>query len=154
MAVEIERKFLLKNDSWREHIERSIPLKQGYLSTTPERTVRIRTKGEQGILTVKGATEGVSRVEFEYEVPLADALAMLQLCENAPIEKVRHLVHYQGHLWEIDEFEGSNAGLVVAEIELASEEEKFALPDWIGEEVSDDPRYYNASLSSRPFTRW
>jgi len=154
MAVEIERKFLLKNDLWRESIVRSHVLKQGYLASSPLPTVRVRTSDYKAFLTIKGRTEGISRVEFEYEIPQDEALEMLELCAQTPIEKKRHIVEANGHIWEIDVFEGSNAGLVLAEVELDSEDEKVELPDWIGKEVTSDPRYYNSALSKCPYSTW
>lgn len=154
MAVEIERKFLLKNDSWREHVEYSLVLKQGYLASSPHPTVRVRTSNEKAFLTVKGRTQGISRVEFEYEVPYADALDLLELSAHTPIEKTRHIVVANGHTWEIDVFEGKNSGLTLAEVELEYEEQYIELPSWIDIEVTDDPRYFNSALSKNPFTTW
>ena len=154
MAVEIERKFLLKNDSWRDSVVRSHVLKQGYLASSPLPTVRVRTSDDKAFLTIKGRTEGISRVEFEYEIPSEEALEMLKLSAQQPIEKTRYIVEVNGHTWEIDVFEGSNAGLVLAEVELDSEDEKVELPDWIDFEVTHDPRYYNSALSKTPFSTW
>lgn len=154
MAVEIERKFLLKNDSWRDSVIRSHVLKQGYLASSPLPTVRVRTSDDKAFLTIKGRTEGISRVEFEYEIPSDEAIEMLKLSAQAPIEKTRYIVQANGHTWEIDVFEGSNAGLVLAEVELDSEDEKIELPDWIDIEVTSDPRYYNSALSKAPFSTW
>jgi adenylate cyclase len=154
MAVEIERKFLVRDTSWKDNVSRSIVIKQGYLSTDPDRTVRIRIKGDQGVLTVKGRSQGVSRAEFEYEIPRDDAEAMLLLCNDVPIEKVRHEILVGGKLWELDVFEGANQGLVLAEIELADENEVFELPSWVEKEVSEDVRYYNSYLSKTPYATW
>ncbi|MFT7120252.1 MAG: adenylate cyclase [Neolewinella sp.] len=154
MPIEIEHKFLLRSDRWRERIVKTIPIQQGYLSSVKERTVRVRLKGEKGILTVKGESVGVSRPEFEYEIPVEEARLMMGLCEQPIIDKTRYEVVHEGHLWEIDVFAGENEGLVVAEIELEAEGEVFARPDWLGEEVSDDPRFFNSSLVSLPFCKW
>lgn len=154
MPLEIERKFLLADSSWREEVFRATSFRQGYLSSVPERTVRIRTMGERGVLTIKGKGAGISRPEFEYEIPHDEALQLLALCEQPFIEKVRHEVRRGDHLWEIDVFEGMNEGLTVAEIELKAEEEAFERPDWLGKEVSDDARYFNAALARNPFTCW
>jgi len=154
MAVEIERKFLVRDTSWKDNVRRSIVIKQGYLSTDPDRTVRIRIKGDQGVLTVKGRSQGVSRAEFEYEIPRDDAEAMLLLCNDVPIEKVRNEILVGGKLWELDVFEGANQGLVLAEIELADENEVFELPSWVEKEVSEDVRYYNSYLSKTPYATW
>lgn len=154
MALEIERKFLLKDDSWTSQVVRSHVLKQGYLASSPGPTVRIRTSDQRAFLTIKGKTTGISRVEFEYEIPMEEALELLKLSANAPIEKTRHIVKADGHVWEIDVFEGANLGLVLAEVELQSEDEQIDLPAWIGMEVSDDPRYFNSYLSQNPFNEW
>lgn len=154
MALEIERKFLLKDDSWKSQVVRSHILKQGYLAASPGPTVRVRTSDESAFLTIKGKTTGISRVEFEYDVPMEEALELLKLSANAPIEKTRHIVKANGHVWEIDVFEGANLGLVLAEVELQSEDEQIVLPSWIGIEVSDDPRYFNSYLSQNPFNEW
>jgi CYTH domain-containing protein len=153
MGTEIERKFLIKDDSWREGA-RGTRYQQGYLSAVKERTVRVRVAGEQAFLTIKGKSQGIARSEYEYEIPLADARELLTLCEPSIIEKTRYKVDVAGFIWEIDVFEGENKGLIVAEIELDREDEAFTLPPWAGAEVSSDPRYYNASLSKHPFTRW
>ncbi len=155
MAIEIERKFLLANDHWRQQILNRSQYIQGYLSTVAERTVRVRIANKLGWLTIKGKNYGVVRSEFEYPIPLADAEQMLaQLCEQPPIEKWRHQLMHQDHLWEIDEFCGVNSGLIVAEIELKHQDEQFAHPDWLGCEVTDDPRYFNANLLTHPFSVW
>ncbi|MCB9420682.1 MAG: CYTH domain-containing protein [Ardenticatenaceae bacterium] len=153
MGLEIERKFLVRNDSWRT-VE-GTPYRQGYLNSNLHRVVRVRTMGETAVITVKGLNSGAVRREFEYAIPLADAKAMLDdLCERPLIEKTRYKVEFAGHTWEIDEFFGDNAGLVVAELELQSVDEDFAKPDWLGEEVTDDPRYFNSNLVLRPYTTW
>ena len=155
MSVEIERKFLVKNENWKSSVRSEKSLKQGYLSRAGQVTLRARISGDKAWLTLKGASEGISRLEFEYEIPRADAEAMLaRLCADPPIEKTRYLIDHAGHTWELDVFDGANAGLVMAEIELSSEDEAFDLPGWAGDEVSDDPRYYNASLSKNPYKNW
>jgi len=154
MATEIERKFLLVNDSWRQGA-RGQRYRQGYLSSEKERVVRVRTVDDTGYLTVKGATRGISRLEFEYPIPLADAETMLEaLCRPPLIDKTRYRVPCSEHIFEVDEFHGENAGLIVAEIELGSEDEAFERPDWLGEEVTHDPRYANANLIAHPFGDW
>ena len=154
MPYEIERKFLLRNDDWRAAADGGTRLRQGYLSDAPARTVRVRTRGERGYLTIKGQNVGTKRPEFEYAIPLADAEALLDLCLTPLVEKTRYEVRHGAHRWEIDVFGGANAGLVLAEVELRSETEAVLLPDWIGAEVSADVRYYNSNLISRPFTTW
>ena len=153
MATEIERKFLVRDEAWRG-LATGIACRQGYLSTVRGRTVRVRTMGGRGFLTVKGFGTGASRPEYEYEIPVADATALLAMCEQPLVEKVRYRIPRGDVVWEIDEFEGANRGLVVAEIELAAENQAFALPEWIGAEVTGDPRYYNSSLVARPFSSW
>jgi len=152
MGIEIERKFLVANDEWRD--ASAVYFYQGYLSREKGRTVRIRIAGEQAFLTIKGATSGISRSEFEYEIPVVDAKQMFSLCDGPLIEKYRRKISYEGMTWEVDEFLGENLGLVVAEIELESEQQAFAKPSWLGEEVTDDDRYYNSNLSLHPFNRW
>lgn len=155
MAIEIERKFLVRDDTWRAQVESASRIAQGYLVAEPGITVRVRRRGDQGFLTIKGAAEGIGRSEFEYQIPLADAQALLRdLCVRPPLEKVRHLIPFAGHLWELDVFAGANAGLVMAEIELTAEDEPFDLPDWAGDEVTGDPRYFNAYLAHHPFSTW
>lgn len=154
MPKEIERKFLLKNEDWRSLPKTAIPIKQGYLNSEKERTVRVRIKGEKGFLTVKGKTVNASRLEFEYEIPQSDALQLLKLCESPIIEKIRYEVPLNGNVWEIDEFDGINKGLIMAEVELESENQSFIKPNWIGEEVTSDIRYYNSNLISHPFSKW
>ncbi|SRR6056297_387516 len=159
MGVEIERKFLLADSSWK-HNARGLVFRQAYLSTDPDRTVRVRlveveADKRQGWVTIKGRATGPVRAEFEYPIPAEDAEAMIEtLCLDSAIEKTRYRVDHAGDVWEIDEFSGANAGLVVAEIELDSAEQPFASPPWLGLEVTDDPRYTNARLSVEPFTHW
>lgn len=153
MGVEIERKFLLAGDGWRT-LGTAVPMRQGYLSSDKARVVRVRIGGEHAYITIKGKSSGATRGEWEYAVPVADAEELLALCEQPLVEKVRRRIDYQGHTWEVDEFFGVNQGLVVAEIELAAEDEAFARPAWIGEEVTDDPRYYNSSLVKKPYSAW
>ena len=154
MAKEIERKFLVSTNNWKDDVSTTHVFRQGYLSYDSERTVRVRATEVSGFLTIKGITTGLTRDEFVYEIPLADALALLQLCERPAIEKKRYLVPHGAHIWEIDVFEGVNAGLVVAEIELQSEEEAFEKPTWLGEEVSGQRKYSNSALSLLPFKDW
>lgn len=154
MAKEIERKFLVKGDAWRSLAE-GVSYRQGYLNSQKERTVRIRTVGEKAYLTVKGPTRGVTRTEFEYEIPYEDCLAMLEeLAEKPIIEKKRYRIPAGSYVWEVDEFFGVNEGLILAEIELPSEDAVFEKPDWIGQEVSGDPRYFNSSLVANPYSVW
>ena len=155
MAVEIERKYLLKNDNWRGIVDNGTEYIQGYLVGSKNASVRIRIEGDHAYLNIKSATLGVRRQEFEYPVPLDEAREILEtLCEQPLIKKKRYHVTFGGNTWEIDEFEGENAGLIVAEIELPDEDIMPDLPDWVGEEVSDDPRYYNVSLVKHPFKKW
>lgn len=153
MAAEIERKFLVTGDAWLAGSE-GIRISQGYLSQDPERTVRVRSAGAQAWLTIKGRNEGITRAEFEYEIPPADASELLALCLPSVIDKTRHRIFHAGHLWEVDVFHGENAGLVVAEVELADEADTPELPPWIGAEVSADPRYFNSCLASFPYSQW
>lgn len=155
MAAEIERKFLISGEQWREEVHDSLVVRQGYLAGAERASVRVRASDEQAWLNIKSATLGIQRQEYEYPIPLDDAREMLDtLCNGPLIEKTRHFVRHAGHLWEIDEFFGDNAGLVVAEIELGHEDESFERPAWLGEEVSDDPRYYNVSLVRHPYREW
>lgn len=154
MKIEIERKFLLKNDDWREGTAGRL-YRQGYLCTDPERTVRVRIGGDTAILAIKGAGDGIARAEFEYPLPLAEAATLLEsLCLQPLVEKVRYLVPYAGLTWEVDEFLGVNAGLLIAEVELERIDQPVPLPPWIGTEVTGDPRYYNAYLARYPFSTW
>lgn len=155
MASEIERKFLLSSDAWRDEVTDSQRLIQGYVARGERSAVRVRIKGDKAELNIKHALDGIHRLEYEYEVPLDDAREMLEKVALRPlIDKTRHHVKRGAHLWEIDEFYGENAGLVVAEIELASADESFERPEWLGEEVSDDQRYYNSNLSKLPYSQW
>lgn len=154
MGIEIERKFLVASDGWRAQASGAIRFSQGYLSRDPARTVRVRIAGQQSFLTIKGATTGATRAEFEYAVPLGDAQQLLALADGPVVEKIRHLCVLDGMTWEVDEFLGANAGLVVAEIELESEAQPFTRPAWLGDEVTGDARYVNANLAVRPFTSW
>lgn len=154
MGVEIERKFLVRGDHWKT-LGQGVLLRQGYLSSAPQRTVRVRIEGDLAMLTVKGKSSGATRSEWEYPISLVDAQAFLDgLCERPIIEKKRYRIPFEGMVWEVDEFLGENAGLIVAEIELTSEEQIFARPDWIAEEVTQDPRYFNSSLIRNPYSRW
>ena len=154
MGQEIERKFLVRNDTWRRNAT-GTHYRQGYLCTEPERTVRVRIAGDRGTLTIKGKTVGATRAEFEYDIPRKEAEQLLDtLCQRPLIEKVRYVIRDGSHIWEIDVFEGDNEGLVVAEIELQSEDEVFQRPDWLGEEVTHDAHYFNASLVHKPYNRW
>ena len=155
MGIEVERKFLVSDESWRDDVTASTRIVQGYIAQTGSATVRVRVKGDRGFLTIKGLSVGVSRSEFEYEVPVADALAMLdELAQGPVIDKVRHLVPVGGHVWEVDVFAGENAPLVMAEVELADSQEAFVRPDWAGVEVSDDQRYFNVNLARSPYSTW
>ena len=154
MAVEIERKFLVSGDGWRAHGP-GVRYRQGYLSSDPERNVRVRLVPDKGYLTIKGGTVGATRAEYEYEIPAGDAGEMLDhLCKRPLIEKTRYHVEHEGLVWEVDEFSGDNAGLIIAEVELDSENQAVVLPDWVGEEVTGNPRYYNASLIANPYSTW
>lgn len=154
VGKEIEHKFLVRGDQWRVGA-RGLAYRQGYLAADADRTVRVRVGGDRGYLTVKGKTQGIERTEFEYEIPLADAEEMLDhLCLRPLIEKVRYRVEHHGRVWEVDDFSGENRGLVVAEIEVRTGEDRLELPDWVGPEVSGDPRYYNANLVRHPYSRW
>ena len=153
MGQEIERKFRV-DPAWQPEGEGSL-FEQGYLSSHPERVVRVRVDGTRAKLTIKGSNTGVTRTEYEYEVPLGDAQAMLRdLCEKPLISKRRHVITHAGKRWEVDVFLGDNAGLVIAELELASETEAFERPAWLREEVSDDPRFYNSNLVKAPYKTW
>jgi len=155
VGIEIERKFLVKNDNWRKESETEEEFVQGYLIGGKDSSVRVRIEGTKARLNIKSATLGIRRIEYEYEIPVSDARAMLDtLCDKPLIEKTRYFVQKDGVHWEIDVFKGDNAGLVVAEVELESEQQKFIYPDWLGEEVSDDPRYYNVSLVRNPYKNW
>lgn len=153
MAQEIERKFLVRSDEWKAMAE-ATRYRQGYLSTVKERTVRVRTIDDRGFLTIKGVNQGLTRAEFEYDIPLEDANSLLELCEKPLIEKNRTRIAIGDFVWEVDEFFGENEGLIVAEVELESESQTFEKPFWIGEEVSGDPRYFNSNLAKNPFSSW
>jgi adenylate cyclase len=155
MAQEIERKFLLKSDAWRSQVASSQRMSQGYLQRGADSAIRVRIAGERAWLNIKKSLDGIHRLEYEYAIPLADAVEMLEQVALRPIiDKTRHLVRIGRHTWEIDEFHADNAGLVVAEIELDHADEAFDRPEWLGEEVSTDTRYYNSSLSERPYNSW
>ena len=154
MGEEIERKFLVEGESWRDEAT-GVKYRQGFLSTVAERTVRVRVAGHRGTITIKGKNVGARRAEFEYEIPVDDAEQVLDtLCERPLIEKVRYTLTVGRHTWEVDVFGGDNAGLLVAEIELGSEDEAFDKPEWAGDEVTDDPRYFNSNLVAAPYQTW
>lgn len=150
MTMEIERKFTVDSNKWAE-VEKPQPIRiaQSYLSSTPECTVRVRLKAEKAYLTIKGKTSGISRSEFEYEVPVSEAKEMMETLSNKTLSKLRYEIKVGNHLWEVDVFEGKLAGLIIAEIELSSEDEVFELPDWVVEDVSHDVQYYNSNLIER-----
>ena len=161
MGIEIERKFLVANDGWRSAAHKVVPMAQGYLndlamvdSGAMQTSVRVRIEGDAAFLNIKSREAGPRRQEFDYAIPVADARALLALCVGGTIDKRRHYVEHAGHLWEIDEFLGDNAGLVVAEIELDSVDEPFARPAWAGAEATNAQRYYNLALASRPYSQW
>lgn len=155
MAQEIERKFLVCNDQWRDTVESTARYRQAYISEDGACSIRIRIAGNKANLNIKGATLGIVRTEYEYPLPLQDALEMLDnFTLGLQIEKTRHFVRNNGHIWEIDVFEGANEGLIVAEIELDDVDEKFSLPSWVGKQVSDDKRYYNVYLAHHPYSEW
>jgi adenylate cyclase len=154
MGIEIERKFLVRGEDWRKG-EPGLLYRQGFLRSSVECVVRVRIQGEAAFITIKGPTEGLRRLEFEYPVPLADAREMLdRLCPQPLMEKYRYRRTFAGHEWEIDEFLGENRGLVVAEVELRSEDEPLTAPEWVDREVTGDPRYYNVNLAQTPYTKW
>ena len=154
MGKEIERKFLIKDDSWRANAKGK-RYRQGYLNSAKERVVRVRTIDDKGSLTIKGISKGATRAEFEYDIPADEAEVILeQLCERPLIEKKRYKIEFGGFIWEVDEFFGENQGLTVAEVELESEDQRFEKPAWIGEEVTGDPKYFNSSLIQHPYTKW
>ncbi|AKC85487.1 CYTH domain-containing protein [Pseudoxanthomonas suwonensis] len=161
MGIEIERKFRVAGEGWRAAAERVQPMAQGYLNDldaveggAQKASVRVRIEGDRAFLNLKSRELGHTRQEFDYPVPVADARQLLALCTGGLVEKRRHYVRHEGHLWEVDEFLGDNAGLVVAEIELDSADEAFARPAWLGAEVTDQPRYYNLALAGRPYSQW
>lgn len=153
---EIERKFLVKDESFKKSSQHKYVIVQGYLSSNPERSVRIRIRDKEAFLTIKGATSesGTTRFEWEKEIPLDEAEALLELCEPTAIKKERYLVKVGQHTFEVDEFHGDNQGLIMAEVELKTEAEAYTKPDWLGKEVTGDPRYYNAYLSKKPYKSW
>lgn len=155
MGLEIERKFLVKGD-FKKFASKATRIVQGYLSSIPERTVRVRIKGDKGFLTIKGigSTSGITRYEWEKEIPINEVEELLKICEPGVIDKTRYLVKVGDHTFEVDEFYGENIGLVLAEIELSSESEKFEKPEWLGEEVTGDFRYHNSMLTKNPYTKW
>lgn len=154
--IEIERKFLVTSDAFKKEAFKQSRIKQGYLSSVPERTVRIRLKGDNAYITIKGVSNetGMSRFEWEKEIPIAEAEKLLLLCEKGVIDKTRFEIKTGNHTYEVDEFYGQNQGLIVAEIELQSEGDTFEKPNWLGKEVTNDNRYYNSNLSTNPFTNW
>jgi len=155
MAIEIERKFLLRDDSWQASADSGVIIRQGYLAGSEKSSIRVRIAGDQANINIKSATLDITRQEYEYPIPVVDANEMLDsLCEGPLIEKIRYHVPNEKHLWEIDVFSGDNQGLVVAEVELGSADENFERPGWLGEEVSDDTRYYNVCLVNHPFKDW
>jgi adenylate cyclase len=155
MAQEIEHKFLVRDESWRRQVYRSVQMRQGYLVSDAVRSVRVRIAGDAAHLNIKSGTLGVTRSEYEYSIPIAEAEEILdRLCRQPLLEKTRHYVRHDDHVWEIDEFEGDNAGLVVAEVELQQPGERFTRPPWLGEEVSHDRRYYNSELAVHPYRDW
>ncbi|MGM9768871.1 MAG: CYTH domain-containing protein [Candidatus Cryptobacteroides sp.] len=155
MAQEIEKKFLVAGE-FKESAKKATRITQGYLSSVPERTVRVRVKGEKGYITVKGIgnDSGASRFEWEKEIPVEDVRNLLKICEPGVIDKTRYLVDCDGHTFEVDEFYGDNEGLVVAEVELGDENEAFTRPSWLGEEVTGDKKYYNSMLMKNPYKNW
>ena len=153
MGIEIERKFLVMNDAWTTASGAGVSCRQGYLTYDPEKTVRVRIMGGKAFLTIKGASNGIVRAEFEYEIPVPDAEVLLTHCDNL-VEKTRYFITHSGMRWELDVFEGANEGLILAELELESEQQPFDLPPWAGQEVSGDARYYNACLARHPFSVW
>lgn len=154
MGKEIERKFLIKGEGWQKGAN-GVSYRQGYLSSTTDISLRVRRAGDNAFLTVKGGSKGITRMEYEYEIPISDAECMLDsLCRFPLIEKTRYRIKHQGLVWEVDVFEGENRGLVLAEIEIEDESQEIDFPAWIGEEVSHDPKYYNANLVSYPYRKW
>ena len=156
MALEIERKFLVLSDAYKAEASGATHIAQGYIGTVPGRTVRIRIRADKGYITIKGnsSADGLSRYEWEKEIPLDEAEELMLLCEKGTIDKTRHLVPFRGHTFEVDEFYGNNEGLVMAEVELGSPDEPFEKPSWLGAEVTGDPRYYNKMLTRHPFKEW
>lgn len=155
MGIEIERKFLMNPEKW-EHLEKPVGefYRQGYLLTEPTKTIRVRQTSEQGFLTIKGISVGSTRKEYEYEIPLEEAKELLDQFAVAELSKIRYKISIGNHVWEVDEFSGKNDGLIVAEIELTSEDEHFEIPDWIGREVTGEEKYYNSNLVLEPYETW
>ena len=154
MAKEIERKFLVRGDDYKAGIT-PVFIRQGFVSTNKDSVVRVRIYGNTGFLALKGSGSGISRTEYEYEIPVEDAQKLLEeFCKGSIIEKFRNVVEYESHTWEVDEFMGENSGLIIAEIELTHENEEFTKPPWVGDEVTGDPRYYNVNLLNKPFAEW
>ncbi|MBF0462190.1 MAG: CYTH domain-containing protein [Magnetococcales bacterium] len=159
MGREIERRFLVRQEAWQTRgcalASAVCPIRQGFLSTVKERVVRVRVAGEHGVLTIKGLTRGCAKAEFEYAIPVADAHELLDtVCEQPLIEKIRYRVEHEGLVWEVDEFLGVNQGLLLAEVELTEERQEIVLPDWVGQEISADVRYFNSNLIANPFSTW
>jgi len=155
MPIEIERKFLLANNDWCDHVKTSYRIRQGYMGEIDKASVRVRVQGEKANINIKSATLSMRRMEYEYDIPLDEGLEMLdQLCKQPQIDKTRYIVEQGKFKWEIDEFYAENEGLLVAEIELDDEQEKFDKPEWLGQEVTEDPRYYNVNLIKHPFKSW
>lgn len=155
MALEIEHKYLIKPEAWAKVVPlKSVILQQAYLSTDPEKTIRVRTMNDSAYMTIKGKSRGAVRLEYEYEIPLSDALELIRNFSSNLVEKVRHYVEFEGKTWEVDEFKGSNEGLLVAEIELQTEDEMYHLPEWADANVTHDQRYANSNLSIKPFSAW
>lgn len=155
MSVEIEHKYLVKSGLWKQITpEQSVEVKQAYLSTDPNRTIRVRTIGSKAFITIKGKSIGASRPEYEYEIPVVDALQLIENFSSHLVEKTRHYIKVDGKAWEVDEFKGLNAGLFVAEIELENDNEQYTLPLWADTEVTTDPKYANSNLALRPFSAW
>jgi len=155
MGLEIERKFLVDHEKWKKHKKREgTHYRQGYLLDQANSTIRVRSAGKKGFITIKGSTSGISRKEFEYSIPVKEAIELIDGFAKSEVEKIRYRIRYKGKLWEVDEFLGDNDGLIMAEIELQSEDEAFEKPTWITREVSDDKRYYNSYLSKKPFKTW
>jgi len=154
--MEIERKYLVNRESWEQIRHKAVKtsIRQGYLSTDPGRTIRIRISGDKAWLTIKGATRGISRSEFEYEIPLDEGLQLMEMVKTPLVEKNRYVIDYNNFTWEVDEFFGDNEGLLIAEVELESESDQPELPDWIGEEVTPDRRYSNLNLALNPYQKW
>lgn len=153
MMTEIERKYLVKGD-FKSRARACVEMKQGYICADPGRSVRVRICGDAAYLTIKGPAVGISRFEWERQIPVEEGEALMKLCHTGIVLKTRYIIDYDGHIWEVDEFHGDNEGLVVAEIELKEENEKFALPQWISKEVTSDPRYLNTNLAANPYKNW